>query len=106
MGTMTFHSDDPDQQSTDVVNPSSADAYKLERMLRLPAYWNANDPLHHRAVSDVRALSARLYGDADAPSGSMPTMSFDTVTGEPIEREFAAPMVATGEGQPDEFIEV
>ena len=111
MTTMTFHSDDPDRQSNDVQHPNSRPAFVLERLMRLPAYWNVNDPMHHRAVSDVKAHYENLYGTANMPSGGnnsgFPTMSFNAETGERVTRDMpGAPMVGSGEGSPDEYNKV
>jgi hypothetical protein len=105
MGTMSFRSDDPSLNALDVDHPN-IDGYSAERLMFHPAYLDRNHPLHARAVSDVRAHFERLYGTGAMPSGSSPTMSFDTTTGEPIVREMVAPMVASGDGVADEHNKV
>jgi hypothetical protein len=99
MTTMSFQTDDPCLNSLDVDHGEHGRA--IERIMNRPEYWDRNHPLHLRALSDVRAHHEILYGTGAMASASSPTMAFNTATGEPIEHDFA-PMVATGQGTPDE----
>lgn len=98
MSSYVFHSDDPSLHGLDVAHGNFG--LHLERLMMSPHYTNRNDPLNMRAMSDVREGMALLYGEGPAKGSAGQTMSFDSATGQIIDRTAPAQpvMVPTGGG--------
>lgn len=87
MTTITFRTDDPSLHALDVDH--GAHGLLAEQKMFHPAYWDRNHPLHARCVSDVREHLALIFGEAPVQASAGQTVSFDTTTGQFIDR--AAP---------------
>jgi len=78
--SFTFRSDDPDASALDVDH--GAVGLKAEQLMSHEAYFNPNHRLHHRAVSDVTAAFAAMYGEKPVGGFKGAAQTINTATGE------------------------
>lgn len=97
MTTITIYSDRPDLGGADIEHGDVGRRY--EAIINSPDYLNRNSRYHYKALSEAQALAEALYGETPMNGSQYPTMSFDTATGQAVQRDV---MLANGTGVVEE----